>query len=175
MVQAMRDVDQINKHLEQFIKPASKPASAQSRPQTKPFEVFEDDKDKSRVSIKEHIEDLAASQTIAQREVDEIIDAYEDSEEPSDATLSDSQINEALNILNDPLALSLAVREQYNQVARQEDASFLNPLAQGDDSRLNVTTKYYQKQQVYAEPPQFKRPASPLIDRAERDRLWNCG
>jgi len=32
----------------------------------------------------------------------------------TDISLSDTQINEALNILNDPIALSMAVKEQYN-------------------------------------------------------------
>ena len=49
MAQAMRDIDEINKHLEQFIK------APQDAPQKKQqaFEVFEDDKDKSRVSAQD--------------------------------------------------------------------------------------------------------------------------
>lgn len=58
---------------------------------------------------------------------------------------------------------------------QNEDASFINPLSAGDDSKLNVTQKYYQKNQVYDEPPTQRRPMSPLIDKEERDRLWNCG
>ena len=37
----------------------------------------------------------------------------------SDISITESQIDEALNILNDPLALSLAVKEQYEQALKQ--------------------------------------------------------
>ena len=37
----------------------------------------------------------------------------------SDISITESQIDEALNILNDPLALSLAVKEQYEQAIKQ--------------------------------------------------------
>ena len=54
----------------------------------------------------------------------------------------------------------------------------INPLGAGDDSKLNITAinmQQYQKQQVYEEPVEVKRPLSPLIDKSERDRVWNLG
>lgn len=56
-----------------------------------------------------------------------------------------------------------------------DDASFINPLQNADDSKLNLTTKYYEKQAIYNDPNERKRPMSPLIDKQERDHLWNIG
>eukprot|EP00347_Sterkiella_histriomuscorum_P022347 403330799 len=194
---------------------------------TQKYEVFNDDQDKSRISIKndqyddqneDDIEEGIYDKYVDDNDVSDInllqdksaqsrlgrggsqqMSQDQDDEMPTetDISISESQIDEALNILNDPLALSLAVKEQYNLAVKQnkeqqeqqqkvpplvlnqqEDASFINPLHGGDDSKLNLTQKYYQKQQVYDEPSsdtQRKRPMSPLIDRDERDRLWNCG
>jgi len=74
--------------------------------------------------------------------------------EEAEILLADKEIDEAINILNDPLALSLAVKDQYEKVTsknKNEDISLINPLAQGDDQ--NTTTQYYEKQQVYQEEP----------------------
>ena len=47
------------------------------------------------------------------------IDQDDEMPSSSDISITESQIDEALNILNDPLALSLAVKEQYEQAIKQ--------------------------------------------------------
>ena len=55
----------------------------------------------------------------------------------------------------------------------------LNPLAGGDDSKLNIeqVDKQYQKNQVFQDSPEDgrRRPLSPLLDIKEKNSAWNAG
>ena len=70
-------------------------------------------------------------------------------------------MDDALQILNDPFALSEAIKQQYMQVANQHLPQDLldDPLEYGLE-----------------EPPkQTEKRLSPLIDKTERDKLWLNG
>lgn len=59
-----------------------------------------------------------------------------------------------------------------------EDASFINPLQNVDESRFGESIKYYEKQVIFRDetaPKDPKRRMSPLIDQQERNKLWNDG
>ncbi len=63
---------------------------------------------------------------------------------------------------------------------QQNEISLLNPLAGGDDSKLNAANMVdmYKKNQIYQDEDEEEKPKrklSPLIDKNERDKLWNLG